>query len=134
MLEVYIEIEVFFTHVISFQLRKKCILCNRLLWIQLSSFCSATQPCPTLCNPMNHRMPGLPAHHKLLEFTKTHVHWVNEAIQPSHPLSSPSSPAPNPSQDQALFQWVNSLHEVVKILEFQFQHQSFQWTSRTDLL
>ena len=68
------------------------------------------------------------------EFTQTHAHWVRDAIQPTHPLSSPSPPAPNPSQHQGLFQWANSLHEVAKVLEFQLQHQSFQWTSRTDLL
>jgi len=68
------------------------------------------------------------------EFTQTHVHQVGDAIQPYHPLSSPFTPAPNPSQHQGLFQWVNSLHEVAKVLEFQPQHQSFQWTPRTDLL
>ena len=82
-------------------------------------FSSGTQSCPTLCYPMNHRMPGLPVHHQLLEFTQTHVHRVSDAIQPSHPLSSPSLPAPNPSQYQSLFQWVNSSHEVAKVLEFQ---------------
>ena len=87
-----------------------------------------------LCNPMNHSMPRLPVHHQLPEFTQTHAHWVGDAIQPSHPLSSPSPPAPNPSQHQGLFQVVNSLHEVAKVLEFQLQHQSFQWTPRTDLL
>ena len=83
---------------------------------------------------MKRRMPGLPIHHQLLEFTQTHVHRVSDVIQPSHPLSSPSPPAPNPSQHQGLFQWVNSSHEVAKVLEFQLQHQSFQWTPRTDLL
>ena len=73
-------------------------------------------------------------YHQLLEFTQTHAHWVGDAIQPSHPLSSPSPPAPNPSQHQGLFQWVNSSHEMAKVLEFQLQHQSFQWTPRTDLL
>ena len=97
-------------------------------------FSSVTQPCPTLCDPMNHNMPGLPVHHQLQEFTQTHVHWVGDAIQPSHPLSSPSLPAPNPSQHQGLFPWVNSSHEVAKVLEFQLQHQPFQWTPRTDLL
>ena len=62
------------------------------------------------------------------------LHWIGDAIQPSHPLSSPSLPVPNPSQHQSLFQWVNSLHEVAKVLEFQLQHQSFKWTPRTDLL
>ena len=66
-------------------------------------FNSVAQSCPTLCDPMNHSMPGLPVHHQLLEFTQTHVHRVSGAIQPSHPLSSPSPPAPNPSQHQTLF-------------------------------
>ena len=70
-------------------------------------------------DPMNHSTPGLSVHHQLPEFTQTHVHRVSDAIQPSHPLSSPSPPAPNPSQHQSLFQWVNSLHEVAKVLEFQ---------------
>ena len=78
---------------------------------------------------MNHSTPGLPVHHQLPEFTQTHVHHVGDTIQPSHPLSSPSPPAPNPSQLQGLFQWVNSSHEVAKVLEFQFQHQSFQLDS-----
>ena len=82
--------------------------------------------CLTLCNPMNCSMPGLPVHHQHLEFTQTHVHRVGDAIQPSHPLSSPSPPAPNPSQHQSLFQGVNSLHEAAKVLEFQLQHHSFQ--------
>ena len=97
-------------------------------------FSSVAQSCLTLYNPMNHSMPGLPVHHQLPEFTQTHVHRVGDAIQPSHPLSSPSPAAPNPSQHQGLFKWVNSLHEVAKVLEFQLQHQSFQWTPRTDLL
>ena len=77
------------------------------------------QSCPTLCDPMNRSTPGLPVHNQLPEFTQTHVHWVSDAIQPSHTLSSPSPPAPNPSQHQSLFQWVNSSHEVAKVLEFQ---------------
>ena len=89
-------------------------------WIYLSvQFSSVAQSCPTLCNPMNHSTPGLPVHHQLLEFTQTHVHQVSDAIQPSHPLSSSSPPAPNPSQLQSLFQWVNSSHEVAKVLDFQ---------------
>ena len=87
-------------------------------------FSSVTQLCPTLCNPMNCSTPGLPVHHKLPEFT--HAHRVGDAIQPSRPLSSPSSPASNPSQHQGLFQRVNSSHEVAKVLEFQLQHQTFQ--------
>ena len=77
------------------------------------------QSCPTLCDPMNHSTPGLPVHHQLPEFTQTHVHRVHDAIQPSHPWSSPFPPAPNPSQHQSLFQWVNSLHDVAKTLEIQ---------------
>ena len=95
---------------------------------------SVTQSCPTLCDSMNRSTPDLPVHHQLPEFTQTHVHRVSDAIQPSHPLSSPSSPAPKPSQHQGLFQWVNSSHEVAKVLEFQLQHHSFQRTPRADLL
>ena len=97
-------------------------------------FSSVPQSCLTLCDPMNCSMPGLPVHHQLLEFTQTHVHLVSEAIQPSHSLLSPSPPAPNPSQHQSLFQWVNSLHEVAKVLEFQPQHHSLQRNPRADLL
>ena len=80
---------------------------------------SVTQSCPTLCDPMNHSTPGLPVHHQLPEFTQTHVHRVSDAIQPSHPLLSPSPLAPNPFQHQSLFQSVNSSHQVAKVLEFQ---------------
>ena len=90
------------------------------LWaISSVQFISGAQSCLTLCNPMNCRTPGLPVHHQLPEFTQTHVHQVSDTIQPSHPPSSPSHPAPNPSQHQSLFQWVNSSHEVAKVLEFQ---------------
>ena len=106
------------------------------LWLPPSVQFSSVQSlsCPTLRDPMNCSTPGLPVHHQLLEFTQTLVHRVGDAIQPSHPLSSPSPPAPSPSQHQGLFQWVNSSHQVAKVLEFQLQHQSFQWTPRTDLL
>ena len=80
-------------------------------------FSSVAQSCPTLCDPMNHSTPGLPIRHQLSEFTQTHVHRVSDAIQPSHPLLSPSPPAPNPSQHQSLFQWVNSSHEVLRFLK-----------------
>ena len=80
---------------------------------------SVAQSCLTLCHPMNRSTPGLPVHHQLPEFTETHVHRVSDAIQPSHSLWSPSPLAPNPSQHQSLFQWVNSSHEVAKVLEFQ---------------
>ena len=104
-----------------------------ILIVNSVQFSSVLQSCPTLSDPMNQSMPGLPVHHQLPEFTQTHAHRVGDAMQPSQPLSSPSPPAPNPSQDQGLFQWFNSLHEVAKVLEFQLQHQSFQWTPRTDL-
>ena len=84
--------------------------------VQFSSF---AQSCLTLCDPMNRSTSGLPLHHQLPEFTQTHVHRVRDAIQPSHPRSPPSLPAHNPSQHQSLFQWVNSSHEVAKVLEFQ---------------
>ena len=91
-------------------------------------------PVLTLCDPMNRSTPGLPVPHQLPEFTQTHIHRVSDALQPSHPLSSPSPPAPNPSQHQSLFQWVNSSHEVAKVLEFQLSHHSFQRNPRADLL
>ena len=97
-------------------------------------FSSVTQSCPTLCDPMNSSTSGLPVHHQLPEFTQTHVHRFSEAIQSSHPLFSPSPPAPNPSQHQSLFQWVNSSQEVAKELEFQLQHHSLQRNPRADLL
>ena len=91
--------------------------CFKLEWVFLQrslsvQFISVTQSCPALCDPVNHSTPGLPVHHQLPEFTQTHVRRVSDAIQPSHPLSSPSPPAPNPSPHQSLFQWVNSPHEV----------------------
>ena len=79
-------------------------------------FNSVTQSCPTLCDPMNCSMPGLPVHHQLSESTQTHVHWVSDAIQSSHPLSSPSPPALNLSQHQCLFKWISSSHQVAKVL------------------
>ena len=97
-------------------------------------FSSVAQSCPTLCDPMDCSTPGLPVHHQHLEFAQTHVLWVSDTIQPSHPLSSLSPPAFNLSQHQGLFQWVSSSHQVAKILEFQLQHQSFQWIFRTDFL
>ena len=97
-------------------------------------FSSVAQSSPALCDPMNHSTPGLPVHHQLPEFTQTHVHRVSDTIQSSHHLSSPSPPALNLSQYQGLFQWVSSSHQVTRVLEFQLQHHSFQWTPRTDLL
>ena len=97
-----------------------------LKWFPSVQFSSVVQLCLTLCDPMNCSTPVLPVHHQLLEFTQTHVHWVGDAIQPSHPLSSPSPPALNLSQHQGLFKWVSSSHQVAKVLEFHHQHQSFQ--------
>ena len=104
-------------------------------WLHSVQFCSVQSLlCLTLWDPTNHIMPGLPVHRQLPESTQTHVHRVGDAIQLSHPLSSPSPPALNLSQHQGLFKWVCFLHRVAKVLEFQLQHQSFQWTPRTDLL
>ena len=101
-------------------------------YISSAQFSSVAQSCLTLCDPMDHSTPGLPVHHQLPGFTQTHLHWVGDAIQPFHPLSSPSS-AFNLSQHQGLFKWVSSSHQVAKVLAFQLQHKSFQWISRTDL-
>ena len=99
--------------------------------VRALQFSSVTQSCPTLCNPMNCSMPGLPVHHQVPESTQTHVLWVSDVIPT---ISSPSSPALNISQHQGLFKWGSSLHQVAKVLEFQLQHQTYQWTPRTDLL
>ena len=100
----------------------------------IHQFSSVTQSCLTLWDPMDYSTPGFPVHHQLPELIQTHVHWVSDAIQPSHPLSSPSPPAFNLSQHQGLFKWVSSSHQVAKVLEFQLQHQSCQWVFRTDFL
>ena len=96
------------------------IVYQGILSISSVQFSSFTQFCPTLCDLMDCSIPGFPVHHQLLELAQTHIHWVDYAIQPSHPLSSPSSPAFNLSQHQGLSQWVNSSHQVAKILEFNF--------------
>ena len=95
---------------------------------------SVSQFAQCLCDPVDCSTPGFPVHHQFPELAQTHVHRVSDAIQPSHPRSSPSPPAFNLSQHQGLFQWVSSSHQAAKVLEFQLQHQSFQWTSRTNLL
>ena len=97
-------------------------------------FSWVAQSCLTLCDPTDGSTIGHPVHHQLPELTQTQVCWFGDVIQPSHPLWSPSPPALNLSQHQGLLKWVSSLHQVVKILEFQIQHQSFQWAPRTDLL
>ena len=95
-----------------------------------SCCCSVAQLHPTLCDPMNCSMPGLSVPYHLPEFAQVHIHWISDAIQPSHPLSPPAPPALNLVQHQHLFQWVSYSHQVAKVLELQLQHQSFQWVSR----
>ena len=105
----------------------ECIMLSKISQREKDTYCissvqfsSFAQSCPTLCNPVNHSMPGLPVHHQLPEFFQTHVHRVSDAIQPSHPLSPPSPPAPNPSPHQSLFQWVNSYHLYVESVSLFF--------------
>ena len=100
----------------------------------LFSISSVSQSCLTHCDPMDWSMPGFPVHHQLPELAQTHVHRISEAIQISHLLSSLSPPAFNFPQHQGIFQWVSSSHQAAKVLEFQFQHQSFQWIFRIDFL
>jgi len=100
----------------------------------ISYCCSVAQSCPTVCNPMNCSTTDFLILHYFWEFAQSHVHWIGDASQPSHLLSSPSPPAFSLSQHQGLFQWVSSLHQVVKVLELQLQHQSFQWMFRVDFL
>ena len=102
-------------------------------WQKAVQFSSVAQSCPTLCDPLDWSMPGLPVHYQLPEFTQTHVQWVSDAIQPSHHLSFPS-PTFSLSQNQGLFKWISSSHQVAKVLEFWLQHQSLQWIFRTDFL
>ena len=102
-------------------------MCSGIIY-NLCQFSSVIQSCLTLCDLRDCNTPGLPVNHQLLEFTQTHVYRVSDAIQPSHPLSSISPPTLNLSQHQGLFKWVSSSHHVAKVLEFQLQHQSFQWT------
>ena len=104
------------------------------MYISSVQFSAVTQSCLTLCDPMDCSTIGFLVHHQFPEFTQINVHWVSDAMQPSHPLSSPSPPAFNHSQHHDLLQWVSSSHQVAKILEFQFQHQSFQWIFRSDFL
>ena len=110
---------------------------NRVTYVEskpMVQLSSVTQLCTTLCDPMDYSKPDLPVQHQLPELTQTHVHWVGDTIQPSHPLSSPFPPAFNLSQNQGLFRWVSSLHQVAKVLKFQLQHPSFQWIFRIDFL
>ena len=100
----------------------------------VKSVISVTQSCLILCDPMDCSTSGFSVHRQLLELAQTHVHQVGDAIQPCHPLLSPSPPAFNLSQHQGLFEGVSSLHWVARVLEFQLQHQSFQWIFSTDFL
>ena len=102
--------------------------------IHISQFSSVAQSCPALCDPMDCSTPSFLVHHQLPKLAQTHVHQVGDAIPPSHLLLSPSPPAFSLSQHQGLFQWISSSHQVAKVLEFQLQHQSFQWIFRTDFL
>ena len=115
-------------HILQLTPQNACFIGQRRIVTvsSLTQFSSVTWSCLTLCDPMDCSTPGFPVHHQLLELPQTHVHWVSDAIQPSHPLLSPSPPAFSLSQHQGLFPWVSSLHQVAKILEFQLQHQSFQ--------
>ena len=104
----------------------KCESLRRNKFKKWHQFSSVAQSCPILCDPVDSSLPGFPVNHQLPKLAQTHVHWVSDAIQPSHPLSSPSPPAFNLSQHQCIFQWVNSSYQVAKVLKFQLQHQSFQ--------
>ena len=112
-----------YKHIMQWSTASKTVLCPAAL---LQSVSPVAQSRPTLCDPMDCSMPGLPVHHQLPELAETHVHRVSDAIQPSHPLLSPSPPTFNLSQHQGLFQWVSSSHQGAKGLEFQLQ--PLQWT------
>ena len=109
---------------------------NKWVWIlsRVSPCCSVTQSGPNLCDPVDCSTPGFPVLHHLPEFAQTHVHWVGDAIQLSHPLLLPSPSAFNLSQHQGLFKWVSSSHQMAKVLKLQWQHQSFQWIFGFDFL
>ena len=112
-----------------------CGIQTRTVWsLYRCCCCLVTKSCPSLCNPMDCNTPAFLVLHYLPEFAKTHVHRVDDAIQPHHPLSLPSSSALNLSQHGSLLQWVSSLHQISKGLEIQLQHQSFQWIFRVDFL
>ena len=119
---------------INFNLRQKLQKNSSCIPLTQLCCCSATNSCLILFNPMNWRIPGFPVLHHLLEFAQTHVHWISDAIQPSHPLSPSSPPTLNLSQHQGLSQWVGSLHQVAKVLYLPLQHESFQWIFKIDFL
>ena len=107
-------------HLVSLKMQKTLEYPFLQEYKQSVQFSSVAQSCPTLCDLMDCTMPGLPVHHQLPEFTQTHVHWIGDAIQPSHPLSSPSPPTFNLSECQGLFKWVSSSHQVAKYWSFSF--------------
>ena len=109
------------------ELEHLCKIWQKTRVINFHQFNSVTQSCPTPCDHMDCSTPGFLDHHQLLELAQTDVHWVSDAIQPSHPLPCPFPPAFNLSQHRGVFQWASSSHQVAKILELQLQHQSFQW-------
>ena len=110
----------------------KHLLYVKILYLDPSSVQSLS--CIRLCDPMDRSTPGFPVHRQLPELTQTQVHWVGDAIQPSHPLSSPSPPAPSLSQHEGTFPMSQLFPSGGQVLEFHLQHQSFQWTARTDIL
>ena len=118
----------FISHIIVFYFVVKL----HIFASNLIECCSVAKLCPTLCHLVDCSTPGFPVFHYLPESTQTHVHWVGDATQPSHPLPHSFLLAFSLSQNQGLFQWVSSSHQVAKVLEFQLQHQSFQWIFRTD--
>ena len=103
-------------------------------WLSMASCFQSLSHVRLFATPMDCSTPGFPVLHHLLEVAQTHVHRVSEAIQPSHPLSYSSPPTFYISQHQGPFQWVSSSHQLAKVLEFQLQHQSFQWIFKTDFL
>ena len=127
----YLSIQTFVSKVVALPFN---MLCRVVIAFVPRSSSVQSLSCVRLCEPMDCRMPGLPVHHQLLEFIQTLVHWDSDAICPSHPLLSPPPPALNLSQHQGLFKWVSFLESGGHVLEFQLQHQSFEWTARTDLL
>ena len=128
---IFLKTSLVFPILLFFSISLHCSL-RKDLWVV--QFSSVAESCPTLCIPMDCSTSDFPVLHCLPEFAQTHVHQVGDAIQPSHPLLSPSPPVLNLFQHQGLFKWVSSSHQVAKVLEFQLQHQSFQWICRTDFL
>ena len=123
-----------FCHLLHWQAMAEDRFSSWVTWEAQRTSSSVAQSHPTLCNPMRCSMPGLPVFHHLPEFAQTHVHWVGDIIQPSHPLPSPPPPACNHSHHQSLFQWVYSTYQVAEVLDLKLQHQPFKWIFRIDFL